>query len=300
MLRYTTITPPATAPSRPKIGLIAGWGEFPRAVAQALARQNYDIYCLGIAQHADPALQNLAHEFQWIGLGQLGRAIRFFARRGVPDALMAGKVFKTRLYERGAWWRHFPDWRALRVFWPHFVTTQRDRRDDTLLLAIVEAFAADGITLGPATNYAPELLVPAGQLTKKAPTDAQWADIRFGWKLAKELGRLDIGQSVVVKDRTAVAVEALEGTDACIRRAGELCTAGGFTVVKTAKPQQDMRFDVPTVGVLTLESMLAAGGKVLAIEADKTILVEQEQFIKFADQQGLVVVALREGEFAGS
>jgi DUF1009 family protein len=125
-----------------------------------------------------------------------------------------------------------------------------------------------------------------------APTAAQSKDIAFGWKLAKEIGRLDVGQCVVVKDQTVIAVEAIEGTDACISRAGDLCRGGGFTIVKTAKPQQDMRFDVPTVGVWTLESMAAAGGKVLAIEAGRTILVDESDFIRFANEHRIAVVAL--------
>jgi hypothetical protein len=180
------------------------------------------------------------------------------------------------------------------VYWPFFIGTQQNRNDDTLLLAIVNAFAAAGIHCGPATQYAPELLVPAGQLTSRGPSAAQWKDIAYGWKLAKEMGRLDVGQSVAVKDRTAVAVEALEGTDECIRRAGTLCTAGGFTIVKTAKPQQDMRFDVPTIGVGTLETLAAADGKVLAVEAEKTILVDQQSFLQFAERHSLIVVAVSE------
>jgi DUF1009 family protein len=134
--------------------------------------------------------------------------------------------------------------------------------------------------------------VKPGQLTRRGPTAAEQKDIEFGWRLAKEMGRLDIGQSVVVKDQTAIAVEAIEGTDECIRRAGTLCRAGGFTVVKTAKPQQDMRFDVPTVGVWTLEAMAAAGGKLLAIEAGRTILVDEADFLRFADEHRISVVAL--------
>jgi DUF1009 family protein len=160
-----------------------------------------------------------------------------------------------------------------------------------MLSSIVNAFAKDGIVFGPATDYAPELLVKSGQLTRRGPTAAEQKDIAFGWQLAKEMGRLDVGQCVVVKDQTVIAVEAIEGTDECIRRAGVLCGAGGFSVVKTAKPQQDMRFDVPTVGVWTLESMIAAGGRVLAIEAGRTILVDEPEFVRLADQHGIAVVA---------
>ena len=274
------------------IGLVAGWGRFPFAVAEALKEQGHRVVALGVKDHCDPALEKICDAFEWVGLAKMGQSIRFMKRQGVTQATMAGKIFKVKLYERGAWWRHLPDWRALRVFWPHFVSGRRDRRDDTLLLTIVHAFAADGITFGPATDYAPELLVKTGQLSKLAPTKSQWRDIAFGWQLAKEMGRLDVGQSVAVKDQTAIAIEAIEGTDECIRRAGKLCTAGGFTIVKTAKPQQDMRFDVPTIGLGTLQTMIDAGGKVLAVEAGKTILVEQAAFLEFADKQGLVVVSL--------
>jgi UDP-2,3-diacylglucosamine hydrolase len=131
-------------------------------------------------------------------------------------------------------------------------------------------------------------------LTQREPSTAQYLDIDFGWRLAKEMGRLDVGQSVVIKDRSPLAIEAIEGTDECIRRAGQLCTAGNFTVVKVAKPQQDMRFDVPTIGMGTMESLVAAGGRVLAIEAGRTIIVDQPQVVEFANRHKLVIVALSE------
>ena len=137
------------------------------------------------------------------------------------------------------------------MFIPHFLTRRKDCKDDSLLGAVVAEFAAAGIRFVPATDYVPELLVSAGQLTAAGPSAWQWKDIRFGWQLAKEMGRLDVGQSVAVRDQAVLAVEAVEGTDECIRRAGALCRAGGFTVVKVAKPKQDMRFDVPTVGLQT-------------------------------------------------
>jgi hypothetical protein len=178
------------------------------------------------------------------------------------------------------------------MFIPHFLTRRKDCKDDTLLGAIVEEFAAVGIRFGVATDYVPELLIGAGQLTVAAPAAWQWKDIRFGWQIAKEMGRLDIGQSVAVRDQAVMAVEAVEGTDQCIRRAGELCRAGGFTVVKVAKPQQDMRFDVPTVGLQTLQTLVAAGGRVLAVEAGRTILLDGPEAIDFANRHHLAIVAL--------
>ncbi|MDZ4820204.1 MAG: UDP-2,3-diacylglucosamine diphosphatase LpxI [Planctomycetota bacterium] len=282
-----------------RIGLVAGWGRFPIVLAETLRESGYPIYCLGVKDHADPVLQSICTDFKWIGLAKLGGSIRYFKRNGVTAATMAGKIHKVRLYQRWAWLKHLPDWAALKTFYPHFIASKKDRRDDTLLTAIVDAFSTAGITFGPATDYAPELLVKFGQLTQRGPSTAQLKDIELGWTLAKEMGRLDVGQSVVVKDRTPIAIEAIEGTDECIRRAGQLCRAGGFTVVKTAKPQQDMRFDVPTIGLGTLETMLATGGKLLAVEANRTILVDQQQCIDFANQHGLIVVALdHAGAFA--
>lgn len=282
-----------------RVGLVAGWGRYPIVVARSLRASGYRVYCVGVKDHADPVLATLCDDFRWVGLAKLGASIRFFLRHQVQQATMAGKIHKVRLYQPWAWFKHLPDWRGLRTFYPHFVASRKDRKDDTLLLAIVDAFAQDGISFGPATDYAPELLVKYGQLTKRGPNPAQSKDIQFGWSLAKEMGRLDIGQSVVVKDRTAIAVEAIEGTDECIRRGGVLCPAGGLTVVKVAKPRQDMRFDVPTIGVGTLESMRAAGATLLAVEAGKTILVDQAEFLQFADQHGMIVVALHDGAATG-
>ncbi|MCL4194439.1 MAG: UDP-2,3-diacylglucosamine diphosphatase LpxI, partial [Thermoguttaceae bacterium] len=171
---------------------------------------------------------------------------------------------------------------------------RKDCKDDTLLAAVVDLFRSAGIRLGPATDYAPELLATRGQITRRGPTPAQLADIEFGWRVAKELGRLDIGQSVAVKNRAVLALEAVEGTDECIRRAGGLCRAGEFTVVKVAKPQQDMRFDVPTVGLRTLQTLVESGGRVLAIEAAKTILLDEPELIDFADRHRLVVMAMED------
>ena len=274
------------------IGLLAGWGRYPLIVAQALRRQGYRVVGLGVRDHADPALAELCDEFHWIGLGTIGRAIRRFRRSGVRRAVMAGKIHKVMFYHPGWWLRHRPDWTAARTFYRHFFTGSHDRKDDSLLLALVEAYAAGGIRFEPATDFAPELLAPAGQVAGRSISARQWRDVEFGWEMAKQMGGLDVGQTVCVKDQAVLAVEAIEGTDLCIRRAGELCRQGGFTVVKVAKPQQDMRFDVPTVGVSTLESIAAAGGRVLAIEARRTILLDAAQFHAAAHRLKITVVAV--------
>ena len=277
-----------------QVGVIAGWGRYPRVVLEALRERGLRTCCLGIRDHAEAHLAEVADEFHWIGLAQIGGAIRRFRRRGITEATLAGKVHKVVLFQPRAFWRHRPDWRTIRTFYPHFLSTSKDRNDDTLLTAVVDAFAASGIRMNPATDYAPQLLAQEGCLTRRAPTASQEKDIDFGWHLAKQMGRLDIGQCVAVKDRAVLAVEAIEGTDECIRRAGALCTSGGFTIVKVAKPQQDMRFDVPTIGLGTLENIAAAGGRVLAIEAGRTIIVDRPRMIEFADRFKLVIVARRD------
>jgi UDP-2,3-diacylglucosamine hydrolase len=275
-----------------RIGLLAAWGRFPLLVAEALRRQDYHVSCIAVADLADPSLRNICNDFEWLGWGRLGKAIKFFRRCGVENATMAGKFHKALLYQPGVWLRHLPDWKAVTTFYRYFVTHTRDNKDDTLLGALADAFAAEGIVFHPATDYAPELLVPSGQIAGRPPSANQLDDIDFGWQVAKQLGALDIGQSVCVKDKGVIAVEAVEGTDLCILRAGELCKKGGFTVVKVAKPQQDMRFDVPTVGVKTLRTMVAAGAKVLAIEGGRTILLDDEEFREFASYHKLSIVAM--------
>ena len=288
----TTLTGDTSPDRARRIGLIAGWGDYPLVVADTLRKQGCHTCCLGVIGHADPRLAELCDDFRFIGLAKFGSAIRYFKRHGVTEAMMAGKIFKVRLFQRGGWLRHLPDRRTIRMFFPHFWTRRKNCNDDTLMHAVVDEFAREGIRFGPATDYLPELLAKKGRLTRGGPSEVQWKDIEFGWGIAKELGRLDIGQSVAVKNQAVLAVEAIEGTDACIRRAGSLCKAGGFTIVKTAKPRQDMRFDVPTIGLRTLKTMIEAGGKVLAVEADRTIILDQPELIDFANRHRLIVVAL--------
>jgi DUF1009 family protein len=278
-----------------KIGLVAGWGRYPLVVAQAMRRQGYRVYGLGIKDHADPALAEHCDVYREVGLAKLGAALRYFHRHGVTRATMAGKIHKVRLFQRFHWIKHIPDWRTVRTFFPHFAARTKDRRDDTLLSAVVEAFAEEGIEFAPATDFAPELLVKLGLIVGRRLTRAQEQDIAFGWQIAKELGRLDCGQSVAVKGRAVLALEAIEGTDECIRRAGRLCTEGGFTVVKVAKPQQDMRFDVPTIGIGTIETLAQSGGRVLAVEAGKTILIDEQHVAEMSRRLNITIVALHSG-----
>ncbi len=277
-----------------RVGLIAGWGRFPVVLAKALKDSGHEIVCLGVHDHADPCLADICDVFRYSGLGKFGHATKFFLEHGVRHATMAGKIHKFRFYDPGFIWRQAPDFYTIRFFANHFLLRRSDCKDDSLLLTVIRAFENRGVQLLPATDFAPELLMRRQLLTKRAPTSAQWQDVFFGWKLAREMGRLDVGQSVDVKNRAVLAIEAIEGTDEAIKRAGKLCKSGQFVVVKVAKPNQDMRFDVPTIGLGTVQTMAESGAAVLAVEAKKTLFIDPEETIKFADEHRLAIVALVE------
>ncbi len=252
MGRAVTPLRQSTSGVRP-IGLLAGSGRFPIVFAEKARAVGRPVVCIGLGGIADPALRPLVDRFYWSWPLRFGRMIRLLKREGVEHVVMAGKVPKADLLHRP--WKILsllPDLRTVR--WWH--RRRADNRDDTLLLSVIDEFAADGLKFVSALTLCPELLVrPAVALTRRPLTAGEKADIAFGWDLAREMGRLDVGQSVAVKERAVLAVEAIEGTDRAILRAGELCRAGGFTVVKVAKPRQDMRFDVPTVGCSTIETL---------------------------------------------
>ncbi|GIW99187.1 MAG: hypothetical protein KatS3mg111_2520 [Pirellulaceae bacterium] len=283
------------APSSARVGIVAGWGNFPVEVAARLREAGKEVFIAAIAGHADPALANYATEMRWFGVAKLGAQIRFFQHRQVPAVVMAGKIFKHRILHHGwGWVGHFPDWTCIKALHHTFVWRSQDGRDDTLLTAIVRAFEREGIAVLDIHQTAANLLVPCGCLTKRRPNRKEWQDIQFGWSIARDMGRLDIGQSITVKDQIVLGVEAIEGTDALIARTGQLCPRGGFCLIKNAKPQQDMRFDVPTIGARTVQQMARAGGRVIAVEAGKTIFVERAQTIRAADRLGIALVAVRE------
>ena len=277
-----------TAPAQP-IGLIAAGGRFPLYFAEKAHAAGLRLVIVGLRGLADPTLAQFAWRFHWSGPIQLGKMIRLFSRDVARRLVMAGKVYKADLLYHP--WRLLaftPDWRAFRAW---FFRHRSDNRDHSLLLAIIDEFAKDGLTFASALDLCPELLVKPGVLTRRRPSKAEYADIAFGWDLAKRISELDVGQSIAVKDKNVLAVEAIEGTDRAILRAGEYAS-GGFTVVKLAKQGHDMRFDVPTVGPTTIETMAKAGGRVLALEADKTILLDHEQTVALADRLGISIVAV--------
>jgi DUF1009 family protein len=273
------------------VGLLAGWGRFPLAFASKAREMGLKVVCVGLSGEADKALADLSWRFHWCGPLRITRMIRLFKRHGVRQLVMAGKVHKANLLYKP--WRLLSllfDWRLLRSW----RAPRSDNKDDTLLRGLIAEFARDGLTFVSALDLCPELLVSPKNavLTRRRPSSSEARDVQFGWEIARAMGGLDVGQSVAVKECAVLAVEAIEGTDRAILRAGELCRPGGFTVVKVAKPQQDRRFDVPTVGCTTIETMAKARGKVLAVEAGRTILLDAEQTIALADRLGITIVAL--------
>lgn len=281
--------PPAADPSAslPPVGLIAGQGRLPLLTAQGLRAAGRRVACVGLADQFDPALPALCDHFAVAGVIRLGRWISLLRGWGAADAVMIGRVRKARMYEPLRLLRQFPDWRAARLW---YRVLRHDRRNGALLAGVADELHRNGIRLVDSTTYIQEHLATVGQLTRRAPTPEQLADIDFGWPLVRQLNELDIGQALAVSEREVIAVEAIEGTDAMIRRAGELCRRGGWTLLKCARINQDMRFDVPTVGPKTIESLKKAGGRCLAVEAGKVILADKPDFLRLADEAGIVVV----------
>lgn len=271
-------------PSLP-IGLIAGGGQFPLLFAEAARARGRRVVAMAHVHETSVELEQKADVVYWIKLGQLGKIIRSFHQEGVRETVFAGTITKTRIFRD-----ILPDFKGL-ALWNKIDIHQ----DDAILRAVAAALEEEGIDVLPSTCFLDHLFFPQGLLTRKKPSGEQWEDIRFGWKIAREIGRLDIGQCVVVRDRSVLAVEAIEGTDAAIRRGGELGRSGAV-VVKLKKPGQDFRFDLPATGVQTIETIAAVKGAVLAVEAGQSLLFDRATMVSAADAAGLVVVGLVEDE----
>jgi DUF1009 family protein len=271
-----------------RLGLIAGNGRFPFLVLDAARGAGHDVTVIALKEEAFPDLETLAARapaaaFHWISLGQLGTWISTLKAAGVTQAVMAGQVKHTKLFAD-----IMPDVTALGV-----LMRLKARNTDAIISGVADALRAQGIELIDSTTFLTPLLARAGVLTRRTPTDDEQADLDFGYRIADAVAGLDIGQTIAVKSAAIVAVEAMEGTDAVIARAGQLAGAG-VTVIKVAKPGQDMRFDVPVVGVSTIEAMKAAGGAVLSIDAGKTLMIEGDAVIKAADEAGICIVGRSE------
>ena len=265
-----------------KIGLLAGVGRLPVLCAQAAKVLGIEVSAVSLLPDTDAELAAVSADHRAINVAQLGAIIDYLKERGVKKVTLLGKVTKELLFSGEI----EADARALQL-----IMMLPDRNDDTIMMAFIRELAKAGAEAFDQTILIRSLMPSRGQLSAREPSEAERKDMEFGFRMAKELGRLDVGQTVVVKDLAVMALEAIEGTDACIKRGGELAR-GGAVVVKVAKPAQDDRFDVPTVGLETLKTMIASGCKALAIEASKTLLVEREEFIKLADEKGIAIVAI--------
>lgn len=263
-------------------GLIAGSGRFPLLFAQSAQKQGVEVVAVAHKGQTTPELEKYVDKIYWIKVGQLGKLIKILKTEKIKDAAMVGGINKTVMFSNVA-----PDLHALSL-----LAKTRTLNDDVLLRSVSDEIEKEGITIHSSTLFLNDLLSPAGCLTRRKPGKKETKDIEFGWKIAKEIGRLDIGQSIVVKNQVVLAVEAIEGTDEAIHRAGKLGGGKGLIIIKVSKPQQDMRFDIPAIGPKTIATMQEAGATVLAIEKGKTLLIDKTELIRSANQANLSIVAL--------
>jgi DUF1009 family protein len=275
-----------------RLGIIAGAGKFPAMVLEGAKRAGCFVTVVGLRGLANRGLFDTADDFEWGGLVRMGGWIRALKRRNIDQVILAGSVRKTDMYGRFRIIRFMPDLTALRIWFLKIP----DKRNDTVLSAVAEEFAEHGIIMQDCIKYSQEDMAPVGVLTSKQPSSAQRRDADFGWRIVKEMGRLDIGQSIAVKETEVIAVEAIEGTDRMIERAGDLCRHGGWVLVKVAKPNQDMRFDVPTIGPDTIGNLKANGASVVVVEAGRTLIVDRPATLAAADKAGVVVIGMEDAE----
>jgi UDP-2,3-diacylglucosamine hydrolase len=267
-----------------RIGLIAGNGRFPFLALQGARSLGHDVTIVAVKEEAFPDLEGAAREagadLHWVSLGHLGKCIKVLKAAGVRQAIMAGQVKHAKIFSGIV-----PDMTLLMV-----LTRLKARNTDALISAVADVLRGEGIELLDSTAFLEPLLAKSGTLTRREPSDAELDDFAFGYRMADAVAALDIGQTIVVKDKAVVAVEAMEGTDAVIERAGAIAGAG-TRVVKVAKPNQDMRFDVPVIGIRTIEAMKAAGATALTIDARRTLLLDGEKLFAAADAAGIAVVS---------
>ncbi len=270
------------------LGLIAGEGRLPFLVSEGAKRAGLKVICVGLADIANDSLAQSVDVFYKAALARPGGWIRKLRRHNVRRAIMVGRVAKQRIFTPWRILRYMPDWRSLRIW--YWRLQDKDKQSDTLLCAIADELASGGIILENSIMYCKEHLARKGVMTKCHPSSSAKADIEFGWSIAKKLSELDIGQAIVVREREIIAVEAIEGTAEMIKRAGALCKKSGWSLLKVSKPTQDLRFDVPCVGPDTIKSLAENGGKCLALEADKVIIIDRPETIELANQLSIAVV----------
>lgn len=249
--------------------------------------------CVGLANQYDEILPGECDHFASAGVVQLGRWVRLLRRWGASEAILIGRVHKARMYDPARLWRQLPDWRAIRLW---YRILRHDRRSQVLLAALTNELERDGIQLIDTTRYIPEHIAEAGLLTRSAPSVQHREDIAFAQPLLRQLNAMDIGQALAVKERDVIAVEAMEGTDMMIERAGQLCRSGNWVLVKGAGASKDLRFDVPTVGVTTIENLHAAGGRCLAVTAGRVIFADKQRVIETADRLSIAIVGIEDAK----
>jgi len=265
-----------------KIGLIAGYGHFPIELAENLVTHGFEVHCVAAREETFAEIERVAKTTTWLHIGQIGSMIKALKRQGVHEVVMAGKIRKVNIF------RNFrPDMTAIKG-----LLSMKDKKDDTILLTVASLLEDAGLKLIPQTRYAGDMLARNGHIAGPPPSASTLQDMYFGFRQAKAIAGLDIGQTVVVRDQAVMAVEAIEGTDEAILRGGSLAQQDKAVVVKVAKPAQDLRFDVPAAGPDTLRTMHQAGCHTLCIEAECTLLIEKASFIELANQYQISVYAL--------
>jgi hypothetical protein len=270
------------------LGLIAGQGRLPFMVAEGARKAGLKVVCVGLAGSASAKLANKVDVYYKVPVARPGAWISKLRKHGVHSAIMVGRVEKGRIFTPWRIVRYLPDWRAIRIW--YWRLRKQNKQNETLLCALADELATGRIILENSTMYCKEHIAVKGVMTKHQPGSAIIADIEFGSPIVKKLAQLDIGQAITVKEKEVIAVEAIEGTASMIERTGKLCKAGGWTLIKSAKPDQDMRFDVPCGGLDTIKSLAEHKAKCLAVEADKTIIIDKPQTIELADKLGIVIV----------
>ncbi|UCH81705.1 MAG: UDP-2,3-diacylglucosamine diphosphatase LpxI [Nitrospiraceae bacterium] len=271
-----------------KLGLIAGMGGLPLTLAAEAKKMGHYVVAIALQPPADESLKPVSDEFHKINLGRFGGLLSLLKKLSITNVVMAGKVPKTLLYENKT--TIIPDLKAVKLLF-----SLKNHSDDTIMSAVVRELEKKGITVHNTTDFTKDLLVTEGIMTRRKPTEKDLGDINFGWNIAKKIGGLDIGQTIVVKNLAVMAIEAIEGTDQAISRGGKLAEKGAV-IIKVSKPQQDMRFDVPVVGIQTLRSMNNVSARVLALEAGKCIILDKEEFIREADTTGITVVGVKKSD----
>jgi DUF1009 family protein len=273
--------------NRQVVGLIAGYGRPPALVADGVHKAGKRLVIVGLSGSASPRLKGLADDFVWGSPFRMGRWIRALRRRGVKEAVMIGGIRKRLMYSRLRLLRYIPD---IRTAWLWYHRIRKDRRDNAILLAVTDELRRDGIELVSCAKYCMDQMADEGLMTQTAVDGKLQVDVEFGWRIARASANLDIGQAIAVKELGIIAVEAIEGTDAMIRRAGRLCRVGGWTLVKVARPKQDMRFDVPTVGPNTIRNLADARCVCLVVEAGRTMIVDKPATLALADKFHIAVI----------